>query len=143
MVMKDDGHILAEALYQGTAIAVSDGSFHEQYGTAAWVLEGENSMGRISGAVISPGTSQDQSAYRSVLTGIYAIMIGVKNLCEYFQIKSGSNVLGCDGQAALDKACNHVSILQVGEPSYDLLFAIKTHWAHSPVTWSFKHIRGL
>jgi hypothetical protein len=35
--MKDNGHILAEAIQQGTAIAVSDGSFQDQYGIAAWV----------------------------------------------------------------------------------------------------------
>jgi hypothetical protein len=133
---------LAEAIKQGTAIAVSDGSFQDQYGTAAWVMEGECSIGRISGEVVMPGTSQDQSAYRSKLFGIYSIMVCTKKLCEYFQITSGFITLGCDGQSALDKAFNQVSILQVGESNYDLLFATRTLWAHSPLTWTFKHIRG-
>jgi hypothetical protein len=34
------GFILAEAIKQGDAIAASDGSFQDQYGSAAWVLEG-------------------------------------------------------------------------------------------------------
>jgi hypothetical protein len=67
-------------------IAVSDGSFQDQYGTAAWVLEGSTPKGRIVGAVIVPGTAKDQSAYRSELAGIYSILLCVKKLCEFFHI---------------------------------------------------------
>jgi hypothetical protein len=140
--MTDDRYIMAEAIKQGNAIAVSDGSFQDQYGPAAWVLEGDSSSGRISGAVTAPGNAKDQSAYRSELTGIYSIMMCTKNLCEYFNITSGSITLGCDGQSALDKAFNQVSILQIGESNYDLLFAIRTLWANSPLTWTFRHILG-
>jgi hypothetical protein len=43
--LSDDGQTLANAIKEGDAIAFSDGSFRDQYGTAAWVLEGLGSNG--------------------------------------------------------------------------------------------------
>jgi len=34
--------ILEEAIIQGTAIMVSNGSFQDQYGSAAWTIKGHN-----------------------------------------------------------------------------------------------------
>jgi hypothetical protein len=69
---------------------VSDGSFRDAYGTAAWVIEGDNHVGRIVGRVISPGGGLDQSPYRSELTGIYAVMKFIGKLCEFYNIVEGS-----------------------------------------------------
>jgi hypothetical protein len=69
--MQDDGSIIASTILCGEAIAVSDDSFKDQYGTAAWVIEGSSDrQGRISGAVIVPGHAEDQSTYHSELVGI-------------------------------------------------------------------------
>jgi hypothetical protein len=140
--LSDDGHTLATAIKEGDAIAISNGSFRDQYGTAAWVLEGSNSNGRIVGAVIAPGTAKDQSAYRSELVGIYSILLCVKKLCNFFHITQGCIELGCDGQSALDKAFNHVALIKIEDSNYDLLFAIRTLWAYSPLTWKFCHVKG-
>ncbi len=86
MDLYNDGYILAQAISQGDAITIRDGSFQDTYGTAAWVIEGCNSTGRMKGAVIVPGTAKDQSAYRSELAGIYSILITVKKICEFFDI---------------------------------------------------------
>jgi hypothetical protein len=48
----DDGSIIAQAVLHGEAMAVSDGSFKNHYGMAAWVIEGSDQQGRISGKVI-------------------------------------------------------------------------------------------
>jgi hypothetical protein len=140
--LEEGGTILAEAIRQGEAIAVCDGSFQNQFGTAAWVLEGACPKGRIIGRVVVPGTAKDQSAYRSELAGIFSILLTVNKLCEFFNVDSGSLELGCDGQSALDKAFNQVSILQVGDSNYDMLFAIRSLWALSPIKWKFRHIMG-
>lgn len=50
--MEDEGLTLATAIKNHNAIAVSDGSFKDGYGTAAWVLEGIDNRGRIVGQVI-------------------------------------------------------------------------------------------
>jgi hypothetical protein len=75
---------LATAIQEGDAIAISDGSFQDQYGTAAWFMEGACSLGRIVGAVMVPGTGKDQSAYRSELTGIYSFLVCAKKAMRIF-----------------------------------------------------------
>ena len=41
-ICTDEGARVAAAICQGTAIAVSDGSFKDEFGTASLVLEGNN-----------------------------------------------------------------------------------------------------
>jgi hypothetical protein len=140
--LSDDGNTIADAIRNRVAIAVSDGSFKDTYGTVAWVLEGDNSAGCIIGRVISPGTGSDQSAYRSKLSGILAIMIMVKHICSYHHISEGSVELACDGLSALNKAFSQVSILQLEDPNYDLIAAIKHQWHYSPLLWKIQHVKG-
>jgi hypothetical protein len=141
-LIQGDGNDTAQAILQGEAIAVSNGSFKDQYGTAAWVIEGNDHRGRISGAVIVPGNAEDQSSYRSELAGIYSIFIAVKHICQFFNIQSGSIELGCDGESAIDKVFNYVAIIRMEDSNYDLLHSIKTLWAHSPLHSTFRHIKG-
>lgn len=110
-LIQGDGNDIAQAILQGEAIAVSDCSFKDKYGTAAWVLEGNNHRGRNSGAVIVPGNAEDQLSYKSELAGI-------------------------------DKVFNYVAIIRMEDSNYDLLHSIKTLWAHSPLHWTFHHIKG-
>ena len=140
--MSDEGQNIASAIKEGAAIAVSDGSYKETFGTAAWVIEGSDDQGRISGRVITPGGSESQSPYRSELKGIYATMIVVHNICSYYQITSGTIEFACDGLSALDRAFSHVSLISVEEPSYDLLIAIRNLWAYSPIQWKIRHVEG-
>jgi hypothetical protein len=121
--MIDQGVTIAQAQRNREAIAVSDGSFKNEYGTATWVIEGDSSYGRLCGKVIAPGGSRDHSPYRSELTGIYSILIMVNKLCEYYEISDGEIELACDGLSALDKAFSYVSILHVDDSNYDLLGA--------------------
>ncbi len=137
-----DGSHIAQAIMEGDAIAISDGSYQDTYGTASWVIEGQDSSGRLVGDVIVPGSASDQSAYRSELAGIYSILVTVKKVCEYFHILQGSIELGCDGQSALDKAFNYVSIIRIEDADHDLLHAIRNLWAHSPLIWKFRHVKG-
>jgi hypothetical protein len=75
--------VIVHAIQQGEAIAVSDGSFKDTCGTAAWVIEGESSDGRLLGKAIAPGGSCDQSPYRSELAGIAATIFFINKLCEH------------------------------------------------------------
>ncbi len=137
--MEDDGLTIATAIKSCTATAVSDGSFKDGYGTAAWVLEGTDSSGRIVGQVIAPGDSKDQSAYRSELAGIFSIMVIIEKHCYFYGILEGEITIGCDGLSALNRAFSVVSIL---DPSYNLLGAIKHYWAHSTIQWKIWHVEG-
>jgi hypothetical protein len=45
-----------------TILAVSDGSYKQEHGTAAWILQ-INETCEIQGEMITPGNKGDQSAY--------------------------------------------------------------------------------
>jgi hypothetical protein len=59
--------------------AVSDGSFKNGHGTAAWIVVISPTC-TISGSSVAPGEPEDQSAYRSKLTGIYGIVLTICHL---------------------------------------------------------------
>lgn len=124
--MQDVGEILSHAIHQVDTIAISDSSLKDQYGTAAWVIEGCSYVGHLVGAAIVPGTNKDHSAYKSDLVGIYSILVAVKHICKYIHIKHGRIELGCDGKMALDKAFNYVSLVHIEDANYDLPHAIHT-----------------
>jgi len=44
------------------AVAVSNGSFRDQHGVAAWTIEGKDALSHLHGAGITPGLPEDQSA---------------------------------------------------------------------------------
>jgi hypothetical protein len=46
---------LAQDIQQGNAIAISDGSFKNTYGMAAWVIEGTLQQNQLVGRTIAPG----------------------------------------------------------------------------------------
>lgn len=142
MSMEDDGITIAQALQNKEAIAVSDGSFKDDYGTAQWILEGKNSHGRMVGQVITPGGPCNHSSYRSELSGIYSILVVVNQLCAHYQIVDGEIGIACDGLSALNKAFSFVSILNIDDSNYDLLGAIQHLWKTSPIQWKFRHVKG-
>ncbi len=105
-------------------------------------MEGEDNIDRIVGSVIAPGNVQVQSPYRSELTGIYATMVIVEKLCQYYNISSGQIELACDGLSALNKAFLYVALISVDEPSYDLLATIRQKWLFSKIQWRIRHVKG-
>jgi hypothetical protein len=140
--MTDKGQLLVEAIWKGEGIAVSNRSFKDTYGTAAWVVEGSSPAVRASGVVIAPGSERDHSSYCSELAGIYSTMVFVKHLCTFYHITNGSITLGCDGKSAIDKAFNEEDIIHVEDADQDLLRATRSLLLTSPLTWSFRHILG-
>jgi hypothetical protein len=69
---------------------VSDGSLKEKFGTASFILlPTEDSKLCIRGRLVIPGSPDDQNAYQSELTGIYALTIMVWAVSTYFQVPMG------------------------------------------------------
>jgi hypothetical protein len=101
LLLSDNGENLCVVIQSHTAIALSDGSYKDIHGGAAWVLEGENKHGRISGAAVAPGDEADHSSYRSEITGLYCIILAITRLVEYRNVQGGTITVGCDGQSAL------------------------------------------
>jgi hypothetical protein len=74
--------------------------------------------------VIALGGADNHSPYRSELTEFYAILLMVNKFCEFYKFYSGTIEFACNGLSALNKAVFFISIVQVDNPSYDLLWAI-------------------
>jgi hypothetical protein len=73
----DNGETIARAIQDSTALAISDGSYKDSCGTASLVIERVNKVGRIRADNVVPSSPEDQSAYRSELSGLYGIVLAV------------------------------------------------------------------
>jgi len=144
----DDGFQLAQSIRNNSATvnalrAVTDGSFKDNFGTAAWILECANTSQQMSGSVVAPGSAHDHSSYRSELSGVYAALLVTNRLCLYFNISEGSILLGCDSKSALAMAFTATSFrYSIKTPCFDLLGAIRQLRISSPIQWEFTHIKG-
>jgi hypothetical protein len=97
--LKEDGEILwclhdlkvvnikkvTKGLWEGTAMAVCDGSFKEKFGTVAWIIRNNEAEACIRGCVHCPGALEDHSSYRNELAGIYAVLTVTNKLCDFFR----------------------------------------------------------
>jgi len=61
---------MRDELSRGFGFVVSDGSFKDKAGAAAWIIEGSDSMHRILGTWYTPGVKEDHSSFHSKLAGI-------------------------------------------------------------------------
>jgi len=130
-----------EAIRRGVAVAVSDGSFQNQAGVAAWMIESETKANRIVGRGRTPGSAEDQSAYHSELFGLWGILHTLTLLTEKYQLHDGRITIACNGLSALKQAqCNHPT-----EPTlahYELIGAIQTLKSKLTISLNFEHVRG-
>ena len=139
----DDGKYVAQAIRQGTAIAVSDGSFKDAIGSAGFVLEGSMyAHHRILGDCMVSGYGEDQSAYRSELCGLLGIMYSLRELCHHHHIQSGSITVACDGLSAIRKALDKESTFSCRSSQFDLLSAIESVLLTLPIQVHWRHVDG-
>jgi hypothetical protein len=98
----DNGSRIAQAIRDGKAIALSDGSFKDGFGTSALVIEAEDSDDNIIAVDVVPGNTDDQGSYRSELAGIFGQVIMVDTICKVHGITQGAIECGCDGEGAIN-----------------------------------------
>lgn len=94
----------ADAILNCTAVAVSDSSVKEGYGTAAWGIEGETEDNRPLGRIIASGGQHNQSLYWSELTGVLAIIIMIKKIQNFMISKKREIEFACGSLSALNMA---------------------------------------
>ncbi len=68
-VVSKNGETIADSIRRGRAIAVTNGSFKEDLGTAAYVVKGDDVTNQLIVVNQSPGHSANQSSFRSELLG--------------------------------------------------------------------------
>jgi hypothetical protein len=126
----------------GNIKAISDGSFKDTWGTAAWTIGITEHEQYISRRVVCPGGADAHSSYLSELTGLYVILAIMNHFCEYYQIDDGSIEIGCDGLSALQTSFDQGLNLLSDIPDYDLIGAIYHMRKTSKVLWSYRHVKG-
>jgi hypothetical protein len=141
-IATDDGEILAQALAVGNAIAVCDGSYKQGKGASAWVIEGESSEGRIKGFNGVPGSTVNQSSYRSELAGLLGIVSFTVELCKYHSIKEATITIACDNLSALSNSLDSDNYTSIQDPDHDLIIAIQKLLLSPGITWLHRHVRG-
>jgi hypothetical protein len=141
--IEDNGHAIARALRKGRAVAVSDGSFKDEQGTAAFVLQnGFQRRNRIEMSNVVPGSKLSQSSYRSELGGLFGIVCATANIVDLHNVARGSITVGCDGSEALWQAISAKGPVSPRASDFDLITAIRTKIAKSPITFIPKWIKG-
>ena len=134
---------IVKDIANGKAVGVSDGSFKDEAGTAAWILENEAGTQRIMGNVVVPGYGLDQSAYRSEIAGLYAMVLVVEMIKEVWGFTKGGILLGCDGKDALNQAINIEQTMTVcQQQQFDLLSGIQGYVRASSIIYLPFHIKG-
>jgi ribonuclease HI len=141
----DKGQAIARGIQDGTARAVSDGSFKDNYGTAAGVIAAtatDKDMLYFSNVV--PGTSTDQSSYRSELSGVLGLLHIIEAICSTFKITQGSVTIALDGREAMTQASytNVEQPLQAGQVAFDLLQTIRHTCSTLPIKVQWRWVEG-
>jgi len=71
---------LLREVTHGSGLGVSDGSYRDGRGAAAWVVEGCDGRNRLLGQICTPGLDTDHSSFRSELAGLYSLLFTLWHL---------------------------------------------------------------
>lgn len=142
----DNGRTVAEALRDGSAIAVADGSYQpklsDAVATAAWTIHAPKTKTNCSGVCQAAGIRKDSNAYRGELQGIHAALLGILALCKFHEITSGSVRLGCDCETAIKKSEPQWLRVPQKTKHADIIRAIRRLVKEIPVKVNFEHVDG-
>jgi hypothetical protein len=129
-------------LHHNTAQMVTDGSYKDSDGTAAWIIESQDGTEFIMGLSLVPGPCNIQNAYRSELTGILAILLQLRNIMQQWNFTSIGGTIGCDNMAALFCGTDGSSNLSCKTKHADLLASCKHILHHNVIKLQPLHIYG-
>jgi exonuclease III len=137
----DNGEAIAAAIKEGTAIAACDAGLKFGLGTAAYVLEGRNKEGRVRGVNKVPGPIKEGDSHRCEMSGIYAVIVLVKEICALHQIGQGSIRVYCDNETALEI----FDVEYLPNPKYKNFDLASACWSLKnsvPIVWESEHVKG-
>ena len=136
---------IAEAIENGTAIAVSDGSYVEDrgVGSASWIISSKTKEHYVTAGAISPGPRSIQSSYRSEVLGLLGILENVYNICHTWNITHGKCTIFCDGLSALQQVEEStIETTNTRQSCSDLLSACAQLKSMIPVQLRYTHVKG-
>ena len=132
-----------QAVLEG-AVAMTDGSFKEGHATAAWGIKKDpKDEGYVArDTAVSSGHPGIQSAYRSELTGILALIRAVHTSCGSITSGRGRVEVGCDCLSAITIITQEWEPKPTATLQGDLVYSIRRAIRHSNISWTFRHVRG-
>ena len=134
--------LLVESIREGRAIAVTDGSFKDNLGTAAYTFRRSLADTRsITFVHMTPGMPSEISPYRAEIGGLYGIASFLFRLHERYDLQGGHVTVACDCQAALIRTEQTFPPDPKGS-NFDLLSEIYHLKTKTPITWTTKWVRG-
>ena len=133
---------LVHAIKQGTAVAVTDGSYRDNMGTAAFTFRASDTDRRELTLVnMTPGMEQDLTPYRAEMGGLYGIAKFLERLHKKFNITGGEIQVVCDCKSALDRVMKAYPP-KPKQSDYDLCMEIHVLKRDNPVKWLPCWVRG-
>jgi hypothetical protein len=137
----DDGRTLADEIRRGTAIAVSNGGLKLGIGTAAFVIEGRNSINRMKGVNRVPGPIQEGDSHRCEMAGIYVVIKLVEVICKTHKVSGGGIRICCDNTSAL-QMFDQEYLPDPSHKNFDLISACWKTKNSIPIQWTPQHVKG-
>jgi hypothetical protein len=133
---------LIRAIHDGTAIAVTDGSYKDGMGTAAFTFRTTLADTReITLVHMTPGYPHDMTPYRAEMGGLFGIASFLHRLYHTHNLEAGQITVACDCKSALEKATSS-KFPHPKSPDFDLLTDIYHMRQNTRVTWVPKWVRG-
>ena len=125
LVCSDEGIEFADAIVDGQAILITDGSYQSCVCTGGIVATSRsNPSNRITASNEVAGTPKQSTPYRAELGALYGGLNLAEAICRLHGVSSGSIDLGLDGESAMMKAAGD-NLLGNSSPSADLIHAIR------------------
>ena len=133
---------LLHDLQNNSVVAVTDGSYKpfEETGAAAWTIESASGQQYISGISLIPGHLSSQSAIRSELVGVLAILAYMDKLQKEYLLPSAGGILGCDCRSALESTFYSHRRPRVNDHHADIKSAIHHYTSMATIILQPKHI---
>jgi hypothetical protein len=137
---------LDHAFLEGSLVLVSDGSYKEGVGSAAWILSSTRTYETFAtGQCPTTGPSHAQDSHRSELFGILSGLVFLKKYLSKFDLvnKSYSVLVGLDNTSAMNYVFNtaRYPVVRSYYPDFDVIKAarslLNTHIAYQSI-----HIAG-
>jgi len=121
---------------------VSDSSFKDKFGTAAWVYYDANCNDTLgTGQLNTPGYPEDQCSYCSKISGLYRIAITILELAQFHDLCGGAIHVACNGKSTLHRCFKPWSSNPLAK-HFDIIHATRAAIAATPITWTWVHLRG-
>ena len=137
----DNGAEIATALKNHQALAVSDESLKDEFGTSALVIEGPSSHNRIRAVNAVPGPLKEGDSHRCEMAGIYGVVNIVNCIASLHNVQAGSITIAYDNKHAL-RIFEEDYIPDTKHPDFDLVSATWNLIQESPIKFEGEHVKG-